>query len=503
MQKVSCPSCGAEVSFRSAASVMAVCEYCHSTLLKDAESVKDIGKMSDVLEEYSPLQINTSGEYQGKHFTVVGRIQLRYDDGFWNEWYVLFDDGAGGWLSDASGQYVFTIPQRSSSVAPKYEALKPGVGLTLSGSRFIASDVRTARCVAGQGELPFKVGAGWEAKVADFRAGNRFLTLDYSDGEVPQIYMGQSVDLPGMRCQLLRSDTDIAQTAGKFRGKTTSLSCPNCGSPIKYQAGMAFHVVCPSCNAQVDCSTDKAVVLEKHEQIARVITTLSLGDVGTIDGLEYEVIGFTKCNEVGENASWVEYLLFNDKRGFLWLVEAEDRWDRVKVLDEWPEQSNPTTVDLRGAKYAKLYQYGSEVAYAAGAFNWRVAVGDRTRIIDYAREGQKLTAESSDTEIVWSAANQVSEAQVKQWFNKTATPASLARDVKPEVDAGELAGLKRASIIASVILAVINLPIALASDDEDILAMLIGMGVLWIPFWLRNKFANGHSSDDSDSNGDD
>jgi len=176
---------------------------------------------------------------------------------------------------------------------------------------------------------------------------------------------------------------------------------------------------------------------------------------------------------------------------------------RVKVLDEWPEQSNPTTIDLRGAKYDKLYQYGSEVAYAAGAFNWRVAVGDRTRIIDYGREGQKLTAESSDTEIVWSAANQVSEAQVKQWFNKTATPASLARDVKPEVDAGDLAGLKRASIIASVILAVINLPIALASDDEDILAMLIGMGVLWIPFWLRNKFANGHSSDDSDSNGDD
>lgn len=502
MQKVSCPSCGAEVSFRSAASVMAVCEYCHSTLLKDAESVKDIGKMSDVLEDYSPIQINTAGEHQGKHFTVVGRIQLRYDDGFWNEWYVLFDDGAGAWLSDASGQYVFTVPQRTSSAAPKYEALKPGVGLTLSGSRFIASDVRTARCVAGQGELPFKVGTGWEAKVADFRAGNRFLTLDYSDAETPQIYMGQSVDLPGMRCQLLRSDTDIAQTAGKFRGKTTSLSCPNCGSPIKYQAGMAFHVVCPSCNAQVDCSTDRAVVLEKHEQIARVITTLSLGDVGTIDGLKYEVIGFTKCNEVGEQASWVEYLLFNDKRGFLWLVESEDRWDRVKVLDEWPEQSNPTTVDLRGAKYNKLYQYGSEVAYAAGAFNWRVAVGDRTRIIDYAREGQKLTAESSDTEIVWSAANQVSEAQVKQWFGKTTMPASLARDVKPEVDAGDLAGLKRASIIATVILAVINLPIALATDDEDMLAMFIGMGVLWIPFWLRNKFANGGSSGDSDSDSD-
>src|SRR5689334_20652880 len=111
MQKVSCPSCGAEVAFRSVASVMAVCEYCHSTLLKDAESVKDIGKMAQVLEDYSPIQINTTGEQHGRRFTVVGRIQLTYDSGFWNEWYVLFDDGNGAWLSDASGQYVFTSAQ--------------------------------------------------------------------------------------------------------------------------------------------------------------------------------------------------------------------------------------------------------------------------------------------------------------------------------------------------------------------------------------------------------
>jgi transcription initiation factor IIE alpha subunit len=500
MQKVSCPSCGAEVTFRSAASVMAVCEYCHSTLLKDAESVKDIGKMSEVLEDYSPIQINTSGEYQGKHFTVVGRIQLRYDDGFWNEWYVLFDDGSGAWLSDASGQYVFTIVQGSPSSIPQFEQLKPGAGLTMKGNRYIASDVRTARCVAGQGELPFKVGTGWEAKVADFRSGSAFLTLDYSD-VTPQLYLGQSVDLAGMRCQLLRSEIDVAQTAGKYRGKTTALSCPNCGSPIKYQAGMAFHVVCPSCNAQVDCSTDKAIVLEKHDQIARVITTLALGDVGTIDGLKYEVIGFTKCKEVGENADWIEYLLFDDKRGFLWLVES-DHWDRVKVLDEWPQQQSNSVVELRGAQYNKLYQYGSEVVYAAGAFNWRVAVGDRTRIIDYGREGSKLTAESSDTEIVWSVANQVSEEQVKQWFAKKTMPA-LGRATKPETAPVDLSSLKRATIIASVILAVINLPIALVHDDEDILATMIGLGVLWIPFWLRNKFQQNGSSGDSGSDGDD
>ena len=57
---------------------------------------------------------------------MVGRIQLRYDDGFWNEWYVLFDEGSGGWLSDASGQYVFTLAQGAPSSVPQFEQLKPG-----------------------------------------------------------------------------------------------------------------------------------------------------------------------------------------------------------------------------------------------------------------------------------------------------------------------------------------------------------------------------------------
>src|SRR6185436_1192770 len=178
MQSVSCPSCGAPVSFRSTASVMAVCEFCHSTLLKDADSVKDIGKMSQVLEDFSPIQITTSGTFEGKAFSVVGRIQLRYDDGCWNEWYVLFNDGHGGWLSDASGQYVLTQQQQTPPNLPEFAALASGKRCKFGGIEFTASDVRTAKCIAGEGELPVKVGEGWQAKVADFRSADRFLTLD-------------------------------------------------------------------------------------------------------------------------------------------------------------------------------------------------------------------------------------------------------------------------------------------------------------------------------------
>ena len=38
----------------------------------------------------------------------LGRIQLRYSAGMWNEWYLLFDDGSASWLGDSSGMFVVT-----------------------------------------------------------------------------------------------------------------------------------------------------------------------------------------------------------------------------------------------------------------------------------------------------------------------------------------------------------------------------------------------------------
>ena len=122
---IPCPNCGAQIQFRSPASVMAVCEYCKTTVLKELDAVKNLGKMSDVLEDYSPLQLNTSGIYGTHSFTIIGRLQLRYADGMWNEWYVMFENGKTAWLSDASGQYTMTTEVPASNDLPPFSALVP------------------------------------------------------------------------------------------------------------------------------------------------------------------------------------------------------------------------------------------------------------------------------------------------------------------------------------------------------------------------------------------
>lgn len=424
MQNVSCPSCGAPVQFKSHASVMAVCEFCRATVVKDEGSVRDLGKMSSVIEDYSRIQVGTEGRYGQRQFAVVGRIQLRYAAGMWNEWYLLFDDGSAGWLGDSSGMYVVTTEHPLGAQFPAFEMIRPGRSYDIGAGRFTASEKRVAECVGGQGELPFKVGQGWQAKVADFRQRAAFATLDYSDGDKPVLYVGTAVTLEQMQCQLLRDDEQIKASAGKYRGRVESLSCPSCGNAVNYVPGLANNVLCQSCHSQLDTASAQVQVLAKGEQMERVRFTLPLGATGKISGKEHRVIGaMVRADE--EDSTWTEYLLYSTSMGFLWLVETEDGWSRASVMPEWPLPGEPDEAGVRvdAVRYGRDAQYSARVVYAAGAFNWQVKVGDTVRVSEFAHGQTRLAAELSDDELTWSRSTPVAFDQVATWFGMKA-PAS-------------------------------------------------------------------------------
>ena len=395
---------------------MAVCEFCKTTVLKDADSVKDLGKMSEVLEDYSPLQISSSGQFAQRSFSLIGRIQLQYSAGFWNEWYALFDDGTNGWLSDASGQFTMTFGKNTHAALPLFEKLSPGRSMTVAGQAFVASDVRTARCTAGQGELPFKVGPGWEARVADFRAADRFLSLDYSDGEVPQVYLGEAVKLADLKPQLLRDPARISDAAGHFRGKVSALACPSCGAPVKCVPGFTVHIVCPSCHAEVDTAGSVATVLAAGAVLARVPFTLELGAEAAIDGARYSILGAMRRAETDGGSEWSEYLLYAPGRAFIWLVETSNGWQRAEVLDRWPVWDGAGHAALDGRDFTKSSDYGARVTFAAGAFNWRVSVGDTVQVTQFDCGGAQLAAELSGAELSWSRSMPLPLDQVRAWF---------------------------------------------------------------------------------------
>jgi len=495
MQQVTCPGCGAPVEFKSAAAVMSVCAFCKTTLLKDADSVRNIGKMSEVFEDYSPLQIGTSGQFAGRGFSLVGRIQLRYSEGFWNEWYTLFDDGSNGWLSDASGQYTLTFPQNAGATLPLFEKLIPGHVLHLGGQSYATSDVRRARCTGVQGELPFKVGQGWEARVADFRGADRFLSLDYSDPEV-RVYAGRAVELSDLKAQLLRDVSQISDSAGHFHGKVSALSCPSCGSPVSCVPGMTVHIVCPSCHSQVDTSGPVATVLAAGAAVSAIRFTLELGSVALIDGARYTVLGAMRREEVGEEASlWSEYLLYAAGRKFLWLVETGEGWQRTEVLDRWPSWDGAGHAALDSVQFRQVSSYAARVVFAAGSFNWRVSVGDTVQVTEFAGQANlakalvaqvnqaaavRLAAEVTPEEMTWSRSQPMPLDQMRALFGE-----HVHAELQPHPKYMETA--RRLLILLLIVNAI---PLLFATANALPYALL-GAAAIYLPAYFLDRLDGG------------
>ena len=198
--QIFCPECGAPAAFRGT-TVTLVCEYCSSTVVRTGVDLRLVGKVSAILDNGSPLLLNARGNFHGSPFELLGRLQVAYGRGTWNEWFIGFSDGSVGWLAEALGQFAVLRPRDPSVCAgvPVHRAFTVGHTMTLDRTALTIVDVRAAQYRGAEGQLPFVAEPGLYFFSADLRgAGGEFVTLDWgNDGAHvnPVPYFGSSATL--------------------------------------------------------------------------------------------------------------------------------------------------------------------------------------------------------------------------------------------------------------------------------------------------------------------
>jgi hypothetical protein len=205
---LACPACGAAVAFQSAAP-FSVCSHCQSLLVRSDVSLESLGRVAQVPEDLSPLQLNTGGVFEKRRFTLIGRVRKTWDEGSWSEWCALFDDQRLGWLAEAQGDLVMTFERSGEAFArtkspDSFHRAAAGDSLTLDGRRFTVSDVKQVTCTGAEGELAAGLPLDSRQKSIDLRGpGLEFATIEVSAKAV-QLFMGRYVEFEECRFTGLR-----------------------------------------------------------------------------------------------------------------------------------------------------------------------------------------------------------------------------------------------------------------------------------------------------------
>ena len=419
-----------------------------------------LGKMAEVFDDFSPLQLQASGVYQGQNFTLVGRLQYRYAEGTWTEWYAVFDDAlqSVAFLSEDNGAFVFTRPTTVLRSLPTPDQWRVGATTAIDGKSFSVTAVQSVALMSAQGELPHLPSLGVSFAVVELRsADGEVLSIDYgaaNGGGATSLSRGKSVRLEDLKLTGLRDESAKDEKGSAF-------ACPNCGAQVAVALATSKSITCPACASIIDLSQGIGAQLTHAIQDEPVTPLIALGTSGQLQGVSWQVVGFQHRMgaEAGddEQFGWSEYLLYNQKRGFTFLVDAEDGWSLVKPSTGAPVyRAGAQTASYLATSYRLKSTYSAETNYVAGEFYWQVKRGEKTDNLDFANGRALLTRERTPREVTWSTGSQLDGSAVAAAFKLDAKKALFKRS-----DAQPFSTASNASL-TSIILTVIVLVVVMA-----------------------------------------
>ena len=396
-----CPACGAPVSFKTGSGVVVVCEFCHSVVARTDKGLEDVGRVADVAESGSPLRVGLRGAIQGAGFELTGRAQLGHGmGGTWDEWYAAFDDGRWGWLAEAQGRFYLTFQRQISNRIPPFAKLELGKPVQQIPTKvpLVVTEKGEARAVAAEGEIPYRLVPGETYSYADLSGlGGAFGTIDYGESP-PAVFVGREVTL---------DELGFAHLAPRERGirvvGASQLNCPQCGGPLELRApDQTERVTCPNCGSLLDVNQGQLSYLRTLDP-GPFRPTIPIGSAAEFEGHRQTVIGFMvrSVEFEGVRYNWQEYLLYEPKLGFRWLVESDGHWSYVRPVPPGEvTEPNDRRAVYRGKSFKIFQNADARVEYVAGEFYWKVEAGETVRAVDFISPPDMLSKEISGEPVV-------------------------------------------------------------------------------------------------------
>ena len=433
-----CPACGAQVEFKSGQSIVVICSYCRSAVARTDRDLKDLGKVAELVETGSPLDVGLRGKWKDVPFELTGRAQLGHEmGGQWDEWYATFSNGWLGWLAEAQGRFYITFQYQipEGVQLPPFDQLQlgqPVPGLPWPTPLIVAETGR-ATALGAKGEIPYLLTPGETYYYADLSGVDQsFGTLDYNQSP-PLVFLGQQVTLEELGITTTRTPEKEERRVG-----AAQVSCPNCAGPLELRApDKTERVTCPNCNSLLDVNQGQLQYLKTLER--KWQPDIPIGTVGEVPEGKMTVIGAMARSVTidGTQYFWSEYLLYNPQVGFRWLVNSDNHWNYVRAIPPGQVVESAKSVSHNGKNYKIFQDAQATVEAVVGEFYWKVEAGEKVQGVDYVAAPYMLSKEVSTYvsdpseagktqramgEINWSLGTYIPVPQIEKAFSISGLP---------------------------------------------------------------------------------
>jgi DNA-directed RNA polymerase subunit RPC12/RpoP len=495
LDTVLCPSCGGELAADSRYARLVVCGYCDSAIVLDEKTARVAGKMAVLAQTPTPLFVGGTGRVLDRAFSVLGRVRYGYAKGYWDEWYLLFDDGETGWISEDERNITLERLEPPGAWKGEFATVSPGDNLSVAGSMFHVDEKNIAECEGGEGQLPFAIVSGEKVPFLDLSNDEAFATVEFdTEGETrvfrgtrvdfDDLVMDQSAEEAGSNPQgVLRAerigddDRERRERIIRQAGRSLSIKCFHCGAPLQvaseavesitcqYCSGEldltlrrvdcancgatvpvrggreAHSVVCSHCHTQLDVRREEPHILASLVGLERPVTPFHIGQKCRFRGQDYEVSGHIRFVELEEGIRYIsdEFLLFSKEVGYRWLIWENNHFSWCEELEKRPMGVRPERL-VAGESFRFMRQDWrvfevsrslSAVEFVDGELPWVARIGDRSSYMDAACPPQLLSAEWTDEEQEWYIAEYVQREEVAEAFARDVNSFPPAIGVAP------------------------------------------------------------------------
>lgn len=189
-----CPACGAPIAVENRFSKVVICQYCGQTAAITAAGLDPTGKVPLLADFPSIFSIGATGRLRGEPFRVLGRLRYKYDEGFWDEWFIAVGERKKIWMQEDEGTFVAFEKSVLTTPLALFKDIRVGTTITVNDRQVFVIEKNEAVIAGGEGEIHFKIVPGERVDYIDGNSEGSIVSIEVTPDEI-HLSTGSPVDI--------------------------------------------------------------------------------------------------------------------------------------------------------------------------------------------------------------------------------------------------------------------------------------------------------------------